>query len=123
MTSRKNTAGAAVQAQPLPKRSQAARPSDWPSAWQAMHVCLVVIEGRLVTLAEVCGKKPDRKARQFDVECAVELALAHIRRRSEEHTSELQSPCNLVCRLLLEKKTEAWLLDAFSADKRGWTGE
>src|SRR5256885_12076632 len=26
------------------------------------------------------------------------------RRRSEEHTSELQSPCNLVCRLLLEKK-------------------
>src|SRR6201993_5450439 len=28
----------------------------------------------------------------------------HARRRSEEHTSELQSPCNLVCRLLLEKK-------------------
>src|SRR6478735_5646936 len=26
------------------------------------------------------------------------------RKRSEEHTSELQSPCNLVCRLLLEKK-------------------
>src|SRR5256885_11095750 len=25
--------------------------------------------------------------------------------RSEEHTSELQSPCNLVCRLLLDKKT------------------
>src|SRR2546426_4122941 len=28
-------------------------------------------------------------------------------RRSEEHTSELQSPCNLVCRLLLEKKKNA----------------
>src|SRR5256885_8881697 len=28
-------------------------------------------------------------------------------RRSEEHTSELQSPCNLVCRLLLEKKKES----------------
>src|SRR5256885_9680644 len=28
------------------------------------------------------------------------------RRRSEEHTSELQSPCNLVCRLLLEKKNK-----------------
>src|SRR5256885_11222930 len=27
--------------------------------------------------------------------------------RSEEHTSELQSPCNLVCRLLLEKKKPA----------------
>src|SRR3989454_6131719 len=32
--------------------------------------------------------------------------LAHpcVGGRSEEHTSELQSPCNLVCRLLLEKK-------------------
>src|SRR5688500_2878647 len=28
-------------------------------------------------------------------------------KRSEEHTSELQSPCNLVCRLLLEKKKSA----------------
>src|SRR5256885_4042775 len=27
-----------------------------------------------------------------------------VKSRSEEHTSELQSPCNLVCRLLLEKK-------------------
>src|ERR1039457_7499700 len=27
-------------------------------------------------------------------------------KRSEEHTSELQSPCNLVCRLLLEKKIQ-----------------
>src|SRR5205807_6618074 len=31
---------------------------------------------------------------------------AVLRRRSEEHTSELQSPCNLVCRLLLEKKKQ-----------------
>src|SRR5256885_2603495 len=30
--------------------------------------------------------------------------VARPRIRSEEHTSELQSPCNLVCRLLLEKK-------------------
>src|SRR5256885_12094444 len=29
--------------------------------------------------------------------------------RSEEHTSELQSPCNLVCRLLLEKKKTSTL--------------
>src|SRR5256885_17226758 len=35
---------------------------------------------------------------------AVPLSLRRCR-RSEEHTSELQSPCNLVCRLLLEKKT------------------
>src|SRR2546426_1848061 len=31
------------------------------------------------------------------------------RGRSEEHTSELQSPCNLVCRLLLEKKKKKQL--------------
>src|SRR5256885_5561753 len=36
---------------------------------------------------------PDRQAQPLGRE-----------RRSEEHTSELQSPCNLVCRLLLEKK-------------------
>src|SRR5256885_3239192 len=33
-------------------------------------------------------------------------------RRSEEHTSELQSPCNLVCRLLLEKKKKTIPLTA-----------
>src|SRR5256885_13028699 len=32
------------------------------------------------------------------------LNLYEFSQRSEEHTSELQSPCNLVCRLLLEKK-------------------
>src|SRR5256885_8298024 len=32
------------------------------------------------------------------------VAVASALFRSEEHTSELQSPCNLVCRLLLEKK-------------------
>src|SRR5256885_3409404 len=35
--------------------------------------------------------------RMCGIECVGNL-------RSEEHTSELQSPCNLVCRLLLEKK-------------------
>src|SRR5256885_12991583 len=32
--------------------------------------------------------------------------------RSEEHTSELQSPCNLVCRLLLEKKKKKKLINS-----------
>src|SRR5256885_17023065 len=35
---------------------------------------------------------------------AAAAVLAREPQRSEEHTSELQSPCNLVCRLLLEKK-------------------
>src|SRR5256885_3261031 len=36
---------------------------------------------------------------------SVPTAAGQLLVRSEEHTSELQSPCNLVCRLLLEKKT------------------
>src|SRR2546426_8236441 len=44
---------------------------------------------------------PRRSSRRI----CVRLELTPRRtRRSEEHTSELQSPCNLVCRLLLEKK-------------------
>src|SRR5688500_16266587 len=35
-----------------------------------------------------------------------DLSTTRLRERSEEHTSELQSPCNLVCRLLLEKKKQ-----------------
>src|SRR5256885_3504947 len=39
----------------------------------------------------------------FDVLIQASYLLVFVL-RSEEHTSELQSPCNLVCRLLLEKK-------------------
>src|SRR5574337_58427 len=38
--------------------------------------------------------------------------------RSEEHTSELQSPLNLVCRLLLEKKKPRELFQGVGADRR-----
>src|SRR6266850_2839315 len=44
------------------------------------------------------GVLADRAAPLLDRADTLRLA------RSEEHTSELQSPCNLVCRLLLEKK-------------------
>src|SRR3989454_3831683 len=46
----------------------------------------------------------------FDLRQGVSIgtAVTQVQRvaRSEEHTSELQSPCNLVCRLLLEKKKQ-----------------
>src|SRR2546426_5036876 len=47
--------------------------------------------------------------RRYHSECIAGALLGKERKpgglhRSEEHTSELQSPCNLVCRLLLEKK-------------------
>src|SRR5256885_16957812 len=40
----------------------------------------------------------------FQGEAGAFSEAAAVQLRSEEHTSELQSPCNLVCRLLLEKK-------------------
>src|SRR5256885_12244830 len=45
-----------------------------------------------------------RHGRLVAVEVALEPEELPVEARSEEHTSELQSPCNLVCRLLLEKK-------------------
>src|SRR5215467_16389058 len=38
--------------------------------------------------------------------------------RSEEHTSELQSPCNIVCRLLLEKKKKQKFQQRHRKDKK-----
>src|SRR5256885_2683859 len=51
---------------------------------------------KLVDLATRFGIDPGRSHHALD--------------RSEEHTSELQSPCNLVCRLLLEKKKQTILV-------------
>src|SRR5256885_12094351 len=44
------------------------------------------------------------RAEGLGLTAKVGIAQRAERVRSEEHTSELQSPCNLVCRLLLEKK-------------------
>src|SRR5256885_10386544 len=43
----------------------------------------------------------------FNVQPAIDVGPGG---RSEEHTSELQSPCNLVCRLLLEKKKKIQII-------------
>src|SRR5256885_6439971 len=45
---------------------------------------------------------PPQGSREVDGACLRSTTLLPV--GSEEHTSELQSPCNLVCRLLLEKK-------------------
>src|SRR5256885_12847155 len=47
----------------------------------------------------------ERLLRRFtDIKFPAKSTIHAVLDRSEEHTSELQSPCNLVCRLLLEKK-------------------
>src|SRR2546426_7409473 len=56
------------------------------------------------------GREGGAVARRRAARRAVPACLRHrTDHRSEEHTSELQSPCNLVCRLLLEKKKESYL--------------
>src|SRR5256885_7014179 len=46
------------------------------------------------------------------IRCSCSTPRAPPEPRSEEHTSELQSPCNLVCRLLLEKKKKTLILES-----------
>src|SRR5580658_10804955 len=84
-----------------------------PELGGAPFLVMDLLEG-----ADLEGVTGDRPASSADVVCwlrqvARALVKAHesgiVHRdlkpeRSEEHTSELQSPCNLVCRLLLEKK-------------------
>src|SRR5256885_11032739 len=55
---------------------------------KGFHVELAASEPNVASPIGICF---DERGRMFVI-------------RSEEHTSELQSPCNLVCRLLLEKK-------------------
>src|SRR5256885_3709156 len=64
--------------------------------------------GHLMTIASAWWARtfvlPTAEERLFAVDVDSKI-LGHCHwQRSEEHTSELQSPCNLVCRLLLEKK-------------------
>src|SRR2546426_5731933 len=51
----------------------------------------------------VAGVADDPDVHEWVSDCSAANARTRAA-RSEEHTSELQSPCNLVCRLLLEKK-------------------
>src|SRR5688500_19498907 len=72
------------------------RPTKGASCMKdAIEVPLVHSPGRSsTTLLPACNAKVGPRY----------VRICSMIRRSEEHTSELQSPCNLVCRLLLEKK-------------------
>src|SRR2546426_1391143 len=59
-----------------------------------------------VALPQQGAPRESQQRAQAEVAVLADVAeqIGDRRVRSEEHTSELQSPCNLVCRLLLEKK-------------------
>src|SRR2546430_13530252 len=71
---------------------------------QELDPCLVAVEREQRVIEIEQGKHVDGHAR------TPTLAALTGRSRSEEHTSELQSQSNLVCRLLLEKKKEYKIL-------------
>src|SRR5690348_17750612 len=77
------------------------------SALDALHVvrlrAIVEVEALLPVLGELHLRRVEDHAlvwREHDVRPDVDV----VESRSEEHTSELQSPVHIVCRLLLEKK-------------------
>src|SRR5256885_8746159 len=71
-----------------------------------VRIAFLAGDGRDVDDAAVVLRDHQGAERTAAVERPVEIDAHHLvpLLRSEEHTSELQSPCNLVCRLLLEKK-------------------
>src|SRR2546426_1987081 len=69
------------------------------------ETCYLLFHGELPTREQLHGFTSELKAaRSLPGDVLELLKLVKSAHRSEEHTSELQSPCNLVCRLLLEKK-------------------
>src|SRR5256885_10748184 len=74
------------------------------------------MRGRVVLVLEVMRATRNGRSRRFGEWELHGAALGPEHgQRSEEHTSELQSPCNLVCRLLLEKKKSPETLSATCA--------
>src|SRR5256885_13145411 len=72
--------------------------------WMAAHPVLAVTLSA-EEVANACGGSPaavNRFAKHAGYESFSDLRL----HRSEEHTSEIQSPCKILCRLLLEKKNK-----------------
>src|SRR3989454_434477 len=88
---------------------------DYPSLNLAHAVVLMLYELALARGDESRAFKAPRRAAPPAPVADLERLFAD---RSEEHTSELQSPCNLVCRLLLEKKKEQHISPTTSALKR-----
>src|SRR2546430_11572176 len=72
---------------------------DWKPVWNILEGEFTVVLANAQHIKNVPGRKTDQK----DAEWIAQLLQHGL--RSEEHTSELQSQSNLVCRLLLEKKT------------------
>src|SRR2546426_7501760 len=81
--------------------SVSSRASGEPNSWNVIAFMPSPPVHPSPRTGQLPGSRPSTTSTTFPVFCSVSTYLVA---RSEEHTSELQSPCNLVCRLLLEKK-------------------
>src|SRR2546426_1476953 len=79
---------------------------------EAERIARRLVEDRLAACVNIVSQVRSFYIWQGKFSQEDELLLVAKTRRSEEHTSELQSPCNLVCRLLLEKKKKEKTHDA-----------
>src|SRR5256885_10306238 len=70
----------------------------WTGVWATVSPCRMLADEDSGTGCQRIGSRAGAEGRLPEGACLKDPV------RSEEHTSELQSPCNLVCRLLLEKK-------------------
>src|SRR2546426_3959802 len=77
-------------------------PADWRTVLRRAEILVRRRDTRSLELLLPALRWRDVTARNRAVVLLARLGPMAV--RSEEHTSELQSPCNLVCRLLLEKK-------------------
>src|SRR5690348_8749917 len=111
----KQAAGTEVDSEPTPQPS-AGRPSrwsiaNWPVRWKVFAIVLVPLVlagtfgGLRIYASATEATDLRRAADRAEMVPAIENYMGALDARSEEHTSELQSPVHLVCRLLLEKKT------------------
>src|SRR5688500_8140225 len=91
------------------------RPENWtpfaPNGFHGVWTGAALIFFAYIGFDAVSTAAEESKNPQKDMPFAMMMSLGvtsiiYIIVRSEEHTSELQSPCNLVCRLLLEKKNK-----------------
>src|SRR2546426_8081160 len=70
----------------------------------SLHDALPISNTAMVVRVEATTARPTSEAPRCAATAPLSPRSRLLKIRSEEHTSELQSPCNLVCRLLLEKK-------------------
>src|SRR5947208_12514852 len=86
----------------------------------SLHDALPILVARLKPGVSV--QRADGEMQMLADRRAIEGPQFDANWRSEEHTSELQSPDHLVCRLLLEKKQSRYRLDILRRASTGRTG-